>query len=49
MLTVGLAAMFKGLIYSSGAAICIRTGILPPSLEMQTGPIYIAPVYSATW
>jgi branched-chain amino acid transport system permease protein len=49
MLTVGLAAMFKGLILLIwGGNLHTYPEFLPPSLEMQLGPIYIAPVYSAT-
>ena len=49
MLTVGLAAMFKGLILLIwGGNLHTYTEFLPESLALHLGAIYIAPVYSAT-
>jgi branched-chain amino acid transport system permease protein len=49
MLTVGLAAMFKGLILLVwGGNLHTYPEFLPASLEFHLGSIYIAPVYSAT-
>ena len=49
MLTVGLAAMFKGLILLIwGGNLHTYPEFLPASLEVQLGNINIAPVYSAT-
>lgn len=49
MLTVGLAAMFKGLILLIwGGNLHTYPEFLPPSLELHLGSIYIAPAYSAT-
>ncbi len=49
MLTVGLSAMFKGLILLIwGGNLHTYPEFLPPSLEIHLGSIYIAPVYSAT-
>ncbi len=49
MLTVGLAAMFKGLILLIwGGNLYTYPEFLPPTMGLQFGAIYIAPVYSAT-
>ena len=49
MLTVGLAAMFKGLILLIwGGNLHTYPDFLPECLELQLGDVYIAPVYSAT-
>lgn len=49
MLTVGLSAMFKGLILLIwGGNLHTYPEFLPASLEFHLGPVYIAPVYSAT-
>jgi branched-chain amino acid transport system permease protein len=49
MLTVGLSAMFKGLILLIwGGNLHTYPEFLPTSLEFHLGPVYIAPVYSAT-
>ena len=49
MLTVGLAAMFKGLILLIwGGNLHTYPEFLPETMGMQFGSIYIAPVYSAT-
>lgn len=49
MLTVGLSAMFKGLILLIwGGNLQTYPDFLPTSLELQLGHIYIAPVYSST-
>lgn len=49
MLTVGLAAMFKGLILLIwGGNLHTYPEFLPESLELSLGAIYVAPVYSAS-
>ncbi len=49
MLTVGLAAMFKGLILLIwGGNLHTYPEFLPESLELNLGAIYVAPVYSAS-
>jgi len=49
MLTVGLAAMFKGLILLVwGGNLHTYPEFLPASLELHLGSITIVPVYSAT-
>ena len=49
MLTVGLAAMFKGFILLVwGGNLHTYPEFLPPSMAMQFGSIYVAPAYSAT-
>ena len=49
MLTVGLSAMFKGLILLIwGGNLHTYPEFLPASLEFHLGPVYVAPVYSAT-
>jgi len=48
MLTVGLSAMFKGLIlFIWGGNLQTYPEFLPQWLELKIGSIYIAPVYSA--
>ena len=49
MLTVGLAAMFKGLILLIwGGNLHTYPEFLPESIALKLGAIYIAPVYTAT-
>src|SRR5512137_3056692 len=49
MLTVGLAAMFKGLMLLIwGGNLHTYPEFLPESLSLNFGAIYVAPVYSAT-
>jgi branched-chain amino acid transport system permease protein len=49
ILTVGLAAMFKGLILLIwGGNLHTYPEFLPESLALKLGAIYIAPVYTAT-
>jgi hypothetical protein len=49
MLTVGLAAMFKGLILLVwGGNLHTYPEFLPPAIGLQLGAIHIAPVYTAT-
>ena len=49
MLTVGLAAMFKGLILLIwGGNLYTYPDFLPQTMGLKFGAIYIAPVYSAT-
>jgi len=49
MLTVGLAAMFKGLILLIwGGNLHTYPEFLPASMGLQLGSVYVAPVYTAT-
>src|SRR5450759_3557442 len=49
MLTVGLAAMFKGIILLIwGGNLYTYPEFLPESIALKLGAIYIAPVYTAT-
>src|SRR5665647_3452129 len=49
MLTVGLAAMFKGIILLIwGGNLHTYPEFLPESISLKLGAIYIAPVYTAT-
>lgn len=47
MLTVGLAAMFKGmLLFVFGGDLHSYPRFLPPSLAVQLGPVYVPPAYT---
>lgn len=47
MLTVGLAAMFKGLLlFVFGGNLHSYPRFLPESLAVQLGPVYVAPAYT---